>query len=300
MMTIIDGKLHLSEQKSVDIVLGDYNQRIKLYGLTGQDLSQDRLDWLCRLQSAQDRPYGKIIVYALPGGEMDWLALGFVKEGVIGGFFRDQTDAVIRSYFIDPHRRSDELQAKHDKYIQIARDKPSITPACPKGFTCQLAKPEDAAAISNLLKRTFKDYPSSLEADHLEKAMVNRHSHFRLIRNHRQQLVAAMSAEIDHKRSSAEMTDCATDPDYRGLGLMACLLVRIEQDLNKQFGIINFYTLARADMLSINCVFSKLDYHYTGRLVNNCRMPNGWESMNIWCKRVPQKENHGSSQSTSK
>jgi hypothetical protein len=34
----------------------------------------------------------------------------------------------------------------------------------------------------------------------------------------------------------------------------------------------------------VNCAFAKLGYKYTGRLVNNCRMPTGWESMNVWCK----------------
>ena len=48
--------------------------------------------------------------------------------------------------------------------------------------------------------------------------------------------------------------------------------------------IHDLYTLARADEVGMNCVFAKLGYAYTGRLVNNCRMPNGWESMNIWCK----------------
>ena len=80
------------------------------------------------------------------------------------------------------------------------------------------------------------------------------------------------------------MTDCATRPDQRGGGHMAYLLHRLAQDVRKERGITDLYTLARADEVGMNCVFGKLGYVYTGRLVNNCRMPNGWESMNVWCK----------------
>ncbi len=67
---------------------------------------------------------------------------------------------------------------------------------------------------------------------------------------------------------------------------MARLLFRLELDVFEHCGISDFYTLARACEVSMNCVFAKLGYGYTGRLVNNCRMPTGWESMNVWCKRM--------------
>ena len=65
---------------------------------------------------------------------------------------------------------------------------------------------------------------------------------------------------------------------------MAYILRQLERALVADFGITDLYTIARADEVGMNCVFSKLGWVYTGRLVNNCRMPNGWESMNIWCR----------------
>ena len=58
-----------------------------------------------------------------------------------------------------------------------------------------------------------------------------------------------------------------------------------ENDIADLYGITDLYTLARADEIGMNCVFRKLGYDFCGRLVNNCRMPNGWESMNVWCKQ---------------
>ena len=99
-------------------------------------------------------------------------------------------------------------------------------------------------------------------------------------------MVAAASAEIDHCNKNAEMTDCATRPSARGQGLMAYLLWMLENDLQELYNITDLYTIARADEVGMNCVFSKLGYIYDGRLVNNCRMPNGWESMNVWCRQT--------------
>jgi putative beta-lysine N-acetyltransferase len=97
-------------------------------------------------------------------------------------------------------------------------------------------------------------------------------------------MAAVASAEIDGARRNAEMTDCATRPSERGRGLMVWILRALERDLAREEGIIDLYTLARADEVGMNCAFAKLGYDYTGRLVNNCRMPNGWESMNVWCR----------------
>jgi putative beta-lysine N-acetyltransferase len=136
------------------------------------------------------------------------------------------------------------------------------------------------------LRAVFTDYPSSLAPEHLCRLVSTGASFFVTARDQKGTLVATMSAEIDKAHGSAEMTDCATRPDHRGRGLMPYLLATLEREVPERFAIQDFYTIARADPLAINAVFARQGYDYTGRLVNNCRMPNGWESMNVWCKQA--------------
>ncbi|MBE0565138.1 MAG: GNAT family N-acetyltransferase, partial [Krumholzibacteria bacterium] len=146
------------------------------------------------------------------------------------------------------------------------------------------AGPDDAEAVSALLRRVFPDYPTPTDPATVRRQIARGDNVYRLMLDADGRLAAAASAEIDHRRRSAELTDCATSPEHRGAGLMAWLLRQLERDVVRDFGITDLYTIARADEVGMNCVFSKLGWIYTGRLVNNCRMPGGWESMNLWCR----------------
>jgi putative beta-lysine N-acetyltransferase len=136
------------------------------------------------------------------------------------------------------------------------------------------------------MARTFKDYPTPISPDQISAAIHERTSHFRIVRDSTGALVACASAEIHHTRRSAELTDCATREDQRGKGLMSYILHALEEDLASDFSITDVYTIARAYEPGMNCSFAKLGYRYTGRLVNNCRMPDGFESMNVWCRNT--------------
>jgi len=98
-------------------------------------------------------------------------------------------------------------------------------------------------------------------------------------------LVSIASADMDRKNLNAEITDCATYPQYRGRGLLSRLIKAIEEDL-KNIGFYSVYSLSRAVNPGINISLSKLDYDYTGRLINNCNICGGFEDMNIWCKKL--------------
>jgi putative beta-lysine N-acetyltransferase len=161
----------------------------------------------------------------------------------------------------------------------------SHRPGLPPGYLSELAWGENARDIARLLRSTFSEYPDSLEEADIQRSIRRRDKLFRLIWLEGGPLVSVASAEVDRRRLCVEMTDCATRPDHRGRGLMAYLLSQLEQDVLRWTGIVHLYTLARAGETGMNCVFSKLGYGYAGRLVNNCRMPTGWESMNIWSKR---------------
>lgn len=274
-----------------------YNQRLKLYALVpGEYLS-------CFPNGTADKPEAlpsevtKITVYARPGEHDDepaksgWRICGFRKEAVIRRFFADGADAVLWARYQDDRRARDDRSEEHDRIVDIALSKDQIIPQLDsETYACHRGTLENVGEIVDLLQQIFPDYPTPLAPRYISDRLTRRASHYRLIRDADGSLVAATSAEIDHVNRNAEMTDCATLPEVRGRGLMAYLLWRLEQDMVELFDIRDLYTIARADETGMNCVFRKLGYSYDGRLINNCRMPNGWESMNIWCKKGAGRE----------
>jgi len=266
-----------------DLILDPHNRRLKLYGPTAAEACDPGLSgWVDCLRTFPHL-FSKLIVYARPGGFETWVTAGYLHEGIIAGFFADGQEAHMWAVFGDETRSDAPRDARHDEIVRIAAAKPVVTPEPAPEFSCRRAGTDLAQPIVDLMTDTFPDYPTPISADLIGRQIANGTNIFRYIENADGDVVASASAEIDHVRQCAEMTDCATRPDQRGAGHMGLLLHRLARDLREDFGITDLYTLARADEVGMNCVFGKLDYAYTGRLINNCRMPNGWESMNIWC-----------------
>jgi len=96
-------------------------------------------------------------------------------------------------------------------------------------------------------------------------------------------LVAAASAETCMRYRNAEMTDFATLPSQRGLGLAQYLLAALEDDM-EEAEIPNLYTIARARSAGMNRVFYNRGYEMTGTLVNNCHIAGQFEDMHVWCR----------------
>lgn len=257
------------------------NRRLKLFEVEPTDLGE-----LVRCQSGWGLA-SKVLAYARPGRDSQWIELGWRREGVIRGFFRDRAQAHLWAAYTEPSRARELGRPGNEQNLRVALARPLLGSASlPEGYRSELANSSMAGEISALLQSTFPVYPTPLYPGHISQAISSRANLFRVVRDSEGKLAAVASAELDLQRQSAEMTDCATAPAHRGRGLMARLLFRLELDVRRLFGICDFYTLARACEVSMNCVFGKLGYSSTGRLVSNCRMPNGWESMNIWCKQV--------------
>lgn len=274
----------LADGSERDLVYDPHNRRLKLYRIGAEDLRNPEIRFWKDGLDGPERPYTKLIVYGLPGDEMAWVRRGYLREGIILGYFADGSDAWIWSAFAPDGRDLAPRDDRHDEIVDLAADKPTVEPAPPAGFRCRRAGPDDAEAVSALLRRVFPDYPTPTDPATVHRQIARGDNVYRLMLDADGRLAAAASAEIDHRRRSAELTDCATSPEHRGAGLMAWLLRQLERDMVRDFGITDLYTIARADEVGMNCVFSKLGWIYTGRLVNNCRMPGGWESMNLWCR----------------
>lgn len=261
------------------LIYDAHNERIKIYGMdpsfTEEIVSHNAVPDLA----------GKVTVYAPSGQQSDWKAAGFEREAVIQSFY-ENNDAELWACYPQEERRENEKEDFHQEALDIALSKPVLVspPALPEGYRSEVGNAQDSDQIADLLRQTFAEYPSSLDPSIIQEQIQSRANHFRMVYDDAGHLAAVASAEIDHERRSAELTDCATDKTFQGQGLMGYLLAQLETDLARMFRIKDLYTIARADEIGINCAFRKLGYDFSGRLVNNCRMPNGWESMNVWCK----------------
>lgn len=262
------------------VVFDRHNQRVKIYEI--DSASEIRSSSLVR--DAERQGFTKVVVYVKNDDSSGWDDLGFVSEGTIRGYFADGSDATIRSHFLDGERGVNPRGVEHDEYVGIARACTSSEPRLADGFSCEIGTAEDSEAIASLMEGIFTEYPDPISPEWVVDALEEGTRHFRIVRNPAGEVIASASAEIDIRNRSAELTDCATLPEARGRGLMRFILHALEKDMIGGYGITDLYTLARSDELSMNCAFAKLGWTYTGRLVNNCRMPNGWESMNIWCR----------------
>lgn len=267
-----------------DAVYDPRNRRLKLYGLGRADLQAPGLAlWRAGLTDCPDL-YTKLVVYGRSGEEASWTAAGWLYEGAILGYFADGAPAHLWSAFGDEQRSDAPRDEEHDRIVRLAAAKAPATPRLKPGAFCHRADAEHAGVVARLMRRVFPDYPTPIGEDVIRRQIASGSHIFRFIVGEDGRLAATASAEIDRRRGNAELTDCATRPDERGAGHMAYLLHRLAADLERELGITDLYTLARADEPGMNCVFGKLGFRATGRLVNNCRMPNGWESMNVWCR----------------
>ncbi|MDT8342319.1 MAG: GNAT family N-acetyltransferase, partial [Longimicrobiales bacterium] len=109
------------------------------------------------------------------------------------------------------------------------------------------------------------------------------------------QLAAAAAMEPGGARDVVEMTDFATLPEHRGARLAGRLLAAMEQ-AGAAVGVRLAYTIARARSFGMNITFGRGGYRFAGTLVNNTRIADGIESMNVWyrslsgCRADPPQE----------
>ena len=276
-MPVTDGPL------SREVVLDERNQRVKVFEPRPAELSGELAFAPALLE--EERPlFTKLIVYARPGDEAEWLGRGLRREAVVRGFFVDAEDAWLWAAYAGEDRANDPEEAALDSKLGIALARAPAPPSLPFDCTCRPAGPADAAELATLLADTFPDYPTPITGKGLAESIARGTSRFRIVHGEDGRLLSTASAEVDVVRRTAEMTDCATLPGERGRGLVAWTLSALERDLARD-DITALYTIARAGEVGMNCAFRKLGYDYTGRLVKNCRMPEGWESMNVWCKK---------------
>ena len=227
----------------------------------------------------------KVILYARPGQEAAWKSIGYRREGVIRGYFSDRQDCWLWCAYPEPSRGRPRDAEALRRVLELAQA-PAVRAqrALPQGYSTLAVGAAEVADVVKLLKTVFPVYPSDLSIDTVSRLVAEGSSYFRMVRNAEGECVAVASAELNRSQLNAEMTDCATRPDQRGRGLMALLIRELEIEIARRYRILDLYSLARGPEAGINRVFARSGYALAGALINNCRMPTGWETMNLWCK----------------
>lgn len=265
------------------LFMDHYNQRIKILKYSGTNYEGLilKLRWL-----AEANGFDKMIAMASRSDWQQFLRHGYVLEGVLK-YYLNGEDAYIVSKFRSQDRLTSHSLMEEILLIEkLMHTEVKKTPnPRPSGYQFRLARREDIPELIELYKRIFETYPSPLvHSDYLD-TVFHQETRFVVATNQEGHIRAAASAELYHDQKAAELTDCATHPESRGLGLMSHLLEILENELIKE-DYICAYTMARARSYGMNSVFYGLGYEFLGRLINNCDIYGAYEDMNIWVKNL--------------
>ncbi|MFW5750955.1 MAG: GNAT family N-acetyltransferase [Planctomycetota bacterium] len=261
-----------------------HNRRVKCLGLRSEATDPVWLAATCQALLDAPTPFSKLTCYVRDAQREPWTAAGMVHEATITGFY-GEADCQIWARFLDPERATDHEAENLDAIVATAEERGPKEAPLAEGYSVRTATSDDGPLLAEILAATFCDYPTPIAPDHQTMLITSGRSHFEIATGPDGSVAAVISAELDRENGNAEVSDCATLSAHRGRGLMRHLIRRVEDRVAADHGIRSFYTLARACEPGMNIAFARCGYIYTGRLVNNCRMPEGWESMNAWCKR---------------
>ncbi len=213
------------------------------------------------------------------------LAHGFIFEAKVDKYFFGSDMYFFCKYYNSERRRSD-VWAEEDEIIHTIYSssiKKKTTPLS-SDYTLQVCDEKDIEGLANLYAGVFKVYPVPLHDPKYVLKSMQAGTVF-LAYMHQNTIVSAVSGEINHHYHNAEITDCATVPEYRQFGLVQLLLAALEKELfNRK--IFCLYTIARARSYGMNAAFHRLQYKYRGRLTNNCNIYEDIEDMNVWVKTI--------------
>ena len=262
---------------------GPENDRIYLMKLATEDVPEiiTSLNSLASLHS-----YSKAFVKVPQAVEELFETAGYKTEASVPGLFNGTETGLFMARYFDDERHRDADAERIKKVLSAAyiKAEQSHSVRLPEECTCRLSSPAHCQQMAELYRQTFASYPFPIhDPEYLAKTMAKNVLYAGIWRG--RQLLALASAEIDHQNSNAELTDFATDPDWRGHGLANLLLQHLEEEL-RLFGIKTGYTIARATSYGMNICFAQNGYQFGGTLVRNTQIGGSLESMNVWHKNL--------------
>jgi len=262
---------------------GRHNDRIYLMHLHDADPSV-LVATLDRM--AVEHGYGKILAKIPATAWRRFQTAGYIREAIVPGFFKGETDGLFIAKFF-----SEDRQQPSRKHGSECRPVGSAGTAQPKMPFAEIAActPAEAGAMAGIYARTFETYAFPIHRPEWIRHMMAKDTVYFCARVDKQ-MVSLAAAEIDVANRNCEMTDFATLPEFRRLGLASRLLHRLDKETRNR-GVKTAYTIARADSKGMNRVFAKAGYRHAGRLVKNTQIGGRIRSMHVWYKRRPSQTN---------
>ncbi|MCM3706367.1 MULTISPECIES: putative beta-lysine N-acetyltransferase [Cytobacillus] len=255
-----------------------YNDRIVSYIVKADESSVKHI-------SSLEKEYypSKVIVYTLPEHAGRFRENGYIMEGKISGFFHGKDGQIFAKYPKSTRKESSAFDENQGILKAAVSDSKEISKVILKeDFEMIEVTEKDADELAALYKKVFKYYPTDVHDPDYLKQVMGKDYFFTAIR-HNGKIVSAASAMVMEEFNCAEVTDCATDPDFRGNRLIYSIILELEKRL-KENGVQTLFSLTRAQSHGMNLTVKRLGYQYEGTLVNNCVISSGYEDMNIWTK----------------
>ncbi|WP_251552328.1 putative beta-lysine N-acetyltransferase [Neobacillus muris] len=264
---------------SVKIYLDPFNKRIRIDDYRGK--IQAVLKKAEEL--AAQHQVEKLIMKARKEDVSLLFEHGLQPEAMIDRYFCG-SHAYFFSKFYTADRKKNEHWVTEDQIIQSVSqlDLTNQRSKVPQDYVLKRADESSASELASLYGQVFQIYPTPLDdPGYIKKTMADGTVYYAF--SHQERIVSAASAEVNATYKNAELTDCATLPDYRKDGLMKFLLKALEQELIGS-GIFCAYSIARALSFGMNAALFQLGFSYRGRLMNNCYIFDKLEDMNMWVK----------------
>jgi putative beta-lysine N-acetyltransferase len=262
---------------------GSLNDRIYLMKLAAEDLPSilEALEKLGR-EMGYSKIFAKVPSYARDA----FLRAGYKVEASVPGLYSGEETGYFMARFLDPDRESVVDAGIIDDVRAVAASRSQGCAPCriPPDFILREADTDDAEEIASIYRSVFESYPFPIRDPAYIREMMAGHVRYFCVEAEGR-IVAVASSEMDISSRNVEMTDFATNPAYRGMGLCSSLLQHMEDEM-KERGICTAYTIARAASYPINITFARAGYTWGGTLVNNTNICGGFESMNVWHKKL--------------
>ena len=231
---------------------------------------------------AEDEQYEKIIIKARQEDLVLFLSIGYVLEGMVDHYFLGN-HMYFLCKFLQSERRNSDMWHEEDELLEnILSSKLIDSKQSSHMYSLVNCMENHAEQLADLYRTVFKVYPVPMNNPMKKKKCMREGSVF-LAYEHDGKMISAVSAEVNQRYRNAEITDCATLPDYRKFKLMQFLITMLEDELHSR-RMYCLYSIARANSYGMNAVFHRLHYQYRGRLANNCYIFEDIEDMNVWVK----------------
>lgn len=262
---------------------GRHNDRI--YVLRLNSGSPQRL--ISRLERiAEVSDYGKICAKISAPSWKAFEDAGFVREAVVPGFFRGDIDGYFVAKYPDAERQTEahDVGSPADNRAGGNANGHRLGSNADAAEEIVACRPQDAAEMSAAYRQVFETYPFPIHRPQFIERMMAAGNLYFCIRV-RGKMVALAASEIDFSNQNVEMTDFATLPKWRAMGLAGRLLRHME-DKTRLLGIKTAYTIARAASPGMNAVLKSNGYRYAGMLKNNSQICGSIQSMTVWYKHL--------------